>query len=450
MRRAAALMVVTLFISAVASAQFSISENKHYILKDGKPFFWMGDTAWELFHRLNREDAARYLKRRSEQGFTVVQAVVLAEFDGLHVPNAYGELPLFDDDPLKPNEKYFQHVDYVVDLAGSFNISIAILPTWGDKLFKSTWGVGPEILNEGNAALLASWIARRYKDKKNIIWVVGGDRTPRNEEDVKVWRAMGRAIMKETGNKALITYHPQPNQTGSAQWFNADDWLSVNMFQNGHCRDGAIYDKILTSYNRQPTRPVIDGEPIYEDHPVCFNANDLGISTAYDVRKYAYLDLFAGAFGHTYGCHDIWQMYSPEREAINGAHIYWYDAMELPGANQMQYIRRLMESHPLLDRVPDQSVIEENDYLPSERIQATRGSDYLYVYSVKGKPFTVKLDKIKATGFQAYWLNPRNGKIIDEDIASNTVSKKFTPPTMGYGQDWVLVVDDASRHYNRP
>src|SRR5437870_5689099 len=96
-------------------AQFSISTNHRYLLKDGKPFFWLGDTGWELFHRLTREEADEYLKRRAEQGFTMIQAVVLAEFDGLHTPNAYGDTPLINDDPAKPNEAYFKHVDYIID-----------------------------------------------------------------------------------------------------------------------------------------------------------------------------------------------------------------------------------------------------------------------------------------------------------------------------------------------
>jgi Protein of unknown function (DUF4038)/Putative collagen-binding domain of a collagenase len=431
-------------------AQFTISPDHHNILKDGKPFFWMGDTAWELFHRLSREDADRYFKRRSEQGFNVVQAVVLAEMDGLHTPNAYGEKPLINDDPTKPNEKYFEHVDFIIDKAASYNITIALLPTWADKVFKDRWGAGPEIFNKENAATYADWLSKRYKNKTNVIWILGGDRIPRNESDVAVWRAMGTSIMKETNNNALISYHSQPNQTGSAEWFRHDPWFSFNIFQNGHCRDGAIYDKIFTSYNSQPARPVIDAEPIYEDHPVCFNAADLGISSAYDVRKYAYLDLFAGAFGHTYGCHDIWQMYSPAREGINGPHFFWYDAMNLPGANEMQFVRKLMESHPLLDRIPDQSVIEENNYTPAERIQATRGNDYLYVYSVSGKPFTVNLEKIKATTFHSYWYNPKNGKSTNVEVTGHPASQKFTPPSSGYGQDWVLVVDDGSKHYPQP
>src|SRR6195952_5532728 len=102
------------FVSSFAQLKIS-ADKRHLVKKDGKPFFWMGDTAWELFHRLNREEADQYLKRRAEQGFTVVQAVALAEFDGLKEPNPYGDTPLLNNDPTTPNDAYFKHVDYIVD-----------------------------------------------------------------------------------------------------------------------------------------------------------------------------------------------------------------------------------------------------------------------------------------------------------------------------------------------
>ncbi|QHS56912.1 DUF4038 domain-containing protein [Mucilaginibacter sp. 14171R-50] len=225
--------------------------------------------------------------------------------------------------------------------------------------------------------------------------------------------------------------------------------FSFNMFQTGHCRDTPVYDRINASYNAQPTKPTIDGEPIYEDHPVCFNVNDLGTSSAYDVRKSAYLDLLSGAFGHTYGCHDIWQMYSPKHEPLNGPHMFWYVAVDLPGANQMRYVRRLMESHPLLDRVPDQSVVLENDKPAPGRIQAARGTDYIFVYSASGEPFTVVANKISGNTLNAYWYNPRDGKTRDAGTVSNRRDNKFSPPSNGYGQDWVLVLDDAAKQYQK-
>ena len=441
MKKLICAAIALLLVFTSADAQFTVSQNKRYLLKDGKPFFWLGDTAWELFHRLDREEADRYLKRRSEQGFTVVQAVVLAELDGLRVPNPYGHLPLVKEDPSKPNEKYFEHVDYIVSKAESYGITIAMLPTWGDKVFKDTWGKGPEIFTPANATSYATWLAKRYADRKNIIWILGGDRNPRNEADIAIWRAMGTAIKKVTSGKALISYHPQPVQHGSAEWFHNEPWLDFNMFQTGHCRDTDVYNKIAGVYNKTPTKPVLDGEPIYEDHPVCFNVKDLGTSNAFDIRKAAYLNLFAGAFGHTYGCHDIWQMYSPKVEGVNGPHMPWYEAVELPGANQLIHLKNLVTRRNFAEREPDQSVIIENNLSPAERIQATRGKDYILVYASTGKEFTMNLGKLKGEKLTTYWYRPTNGKEEGRSEVENKGTRKFMPPSSGYGHDWILVAE---------
>jgi len=61
----------------------------HFLVTDsGQPFFWLADTAWELFHHLKRAEAERYFAIRRQQGFNVILAVILAEQDGLHTPNA--------------------------------------------------------------------------------------------------------------------------------------------------------------------------------------------------------------------------------------------------------------------------------------------------------------------------------------------------------------------------
>ena len=95
-----------------------VSANRRFLSwDDGAPIFYLADTAWELFHRLTREEADLYLRTRAEQQFTVIQAVALAEFDGVRTPNAYGHLPLHDEGPTRLNEAYFKHIDWVVDRA---------------------------------------------------------------------------------------------------------------------------------------------------------------------------------------------------------------------------------------------------------------------------------------------------------------------------------------------
>jgi hypothetical protein len=167
-----AFVLFSVFLLAVcghAGAQLQplkVSDNKRFLVtRDGQPFFWLGDTGWELFHRLNKTDAEAYFKKRSEQGFTVIQAVVLAELNGLHEPNANGDLPLINDDPARPNEAYFAYVDTLIGLAATYKLYIALLPTWGDKLFKNSWGKGPEIFNVSNAYAYGKWIANRYRSE---------------------------------------------------------------------------------------------------------------------------------------------------------------------------------------------------------------------------------------------------------------------------------------------
>src|SRR5690606_2833099 len=128
-----------------STAPLKISPDQRYIVhQNGQPFFWLGDTAWELFHRTNKEEADLYLQNRAAKGFTVIQAVALAELEGLNDPNALGEKPLHDNDPARPNEAYFKHVDYIINKANKLGMYIGLLPTWGDK-FNKSWGVGPEV-----------------------------------------------------------------------------------------------------------------------------------------------------------------------------------------------------------------------------------------------------------------------------------------------------------------
>ncbi|RYE38320.1 MAG: DUF4038 domain-containing protein, partial [Sphingobacteriales bacterium] len=187
--------LVLFFIALHSFGQLKVSADQRFLeTKKGMPFFWLGDTAWELFHRLSREEADLYLSDRAKKGFTVIQAVVLAELSGLDTPNYYGNRPVFDNDPLKPNEAYFKHVDYIVNKASKLGLIIAMVPSWGDKWNKA-WGVGPEIFTPTNAGPFGEYLGRRYKNKP-LIWVMGGDRNIENAEDSEIIRAMAVGIKK--------------------------------------------------------------------------------------------------------------------------------------------------------------------------------------------------------------------------------------------------------------
>jgi hypothetical protein len=143
-------------------------------------------------------------------------------------------------------------------------------------------------------------------------------------------------------------------------------------------------------------------------------------------------------------------MYAPSRRPINGPLLYWYEAIHRPGAAEMQYVRALVESRPFLSRVPDQwIVVDQLD--GSDYIAATRGDDYLFVYSAQGHNFTVNLGKISGERVKAYWYNPRTGDSTLIDTFENKGTREFVCPSLGgFGSDWVLVLDDAAKNFPPP
>jgi hypothetical protein len=434
----------------LSHGKLKVSENKRFLVfEDGTPFFYLGDTGWELFHRLNKDETEKYLENRRAKGFTVIQAVALAELDGLNTPNAEGNKPLIDNDPLKPNEAYFSHVDWVIRKAAEKGIFIGLLPTWGDKVDPSTWGKGPKIFNKENAFRYGQWIGNRYKDFPNIIWINGGDRDG-GGQNTAVWEALGSGI-KSVDKNHLMTFHPW-GERSSSDWFQNSSWLDFNMCQTGHGqRSYAIYKRIVArDYTLTPVKPCFDGEPRYEDHPVGWNPSVLGWFDEADVRQAMYWNLFSGGFGHTYGCHPIWQMLAPGREPVGLARHNWYDVLDLPGAGDLIHARRLIESRPFLSRIPDQSLIDSSYFPETDYVVATRGDGYAFIYFPTGWSASIQLDKIGAKTIVAHWFDPRNGATKLIESFAGTGFRKFTPPSGGRGNDWILVLDDAQKNFVVP
>ena len=457
------LVLITCTASVADDSRIKVSENGRFLVyDDGRPFFYLGDTAWELFHRLNREEATQYLEDRASKGFTVIQAVALAEEDGLDTPNAYGHRPLRNQDPAVPDVKdgpqndYWDHVDSIIDNANSLGMFVGLLPTWGDKWNKK-WGVGPEIFSPENAMNYGRWLGQRYKDK-SIIWIVGGDRPIENDSQRAIVEAMANGLRAGDGGAHLITFHPSGGQ-GSAQYFHSAEWLDFNMRQNGHVAEfGGRYDRTKEDYDRSSAKPVIDGEPIYEDHPVSFKADLFGHSTASDVRRPLYWDLFSGACGHTYGHHSVWQMWSDHVPPKNHPLMPWHEAIDQAGAEQMQHARWLLESRPFLSRIPDDSLVIDNRIktaIPGAgryRFVATRdrSGSYAMVYAPVGRKFVVRMEKINGPVVRAWWYDPRGGQPTLIGEITDRGLREFQSPDKDEDRDWVLVLDDASENFPPP
>jgi hypothetical protein len=335
------------------------------------------------------------------------------------------------------------------------------------------WGTGPVIFNTENARLYGRFLGTRYRKDDNILWILGGDRPALGYE--ALWTAMADGITEGLGYKPFVTYHPWggvgsldlPWRGGtSSDWLHEAEWLDMNMWQSGHVLlDTPNWDMIASDYQRVPAKPVLDGEPNYEGHPIdpfrrTWKAEH-GRYTDYDTRKQAYRAVFAGACGHTYGHHSVWQFWTLQREPINFPMPTWEEAILAPGATQMVHLKNLMLSRPYLSRVPAQEMlldlpeiplVENNQHFNAIRAaypcatRCTKGR-YAMVYFPQAEQ-SLRVDLSCFSGkVKAWWFDPRNGRSHEAGEHPHEIVA-FTSPIAG--PDWVLVLDSESEKFGKP
>ncbi len=446
--------------------------------EDGAPFFWLGDTAWQLIQVASRDECSYYLQTRSRQGFTVIQTVVLAEFGGVKNPTTLGMVPFEDEDPTRPKEDFFARVVEIVDEAAQLGMYVALVPTWGDKL-TAPWGAGPRLFRNDNldvARGYARYLGAKLKDRTNVLWLLGGDRPARirgmkNEGSAKaalnagfppdqdwtpIWRAIAEGLEQGGERRPLIIYHPQGGRESSSYFLHSEPWLSVNGMQSGHGggHDVPVWEMVAHDYALEPGKPTLDLEPNYEDHPYNpWPAWDpaTGRFRDHDVRKQVYRSVLAGGCGVTYGHNSIWQFVGGGHPELFHADRDWKDALHRPAGRQMIYLRLLMMSRPYLRRIPDQGMIAGDAGSGGMHLQAARDREgtYAYIYfPMNDQSARIDLARLNGAQFKAWWYDPRTGigMPIVESLSQGV--HEFRSPS--FGPDWVLVIDGADAGYKAP
>ena len=327
-------LLALLTLSALGADQWklSVSANQRYLQHDdGRPFFWLGDTGWLLPHKLNRREICLYLDDCQRNEMNVVQVQVIT------------------GDGKEPN---WRKMDFIVREAEQRGIYIAMVAVWGSQVKNGN-------MTAERAAEYGRFLARRYAHHPNIIWLMGGD--IQGDIHPEVWDSLALNI-KRIDQQHLMTFHPR-GRTFSAKWFNNREWMDFNMFQSGHRRynqrgnDKAYpipegteednYQYVDSCLRYRPLRPVLDGEPSYENIPQGLHDTKEPKWQAADVRRYAYWSVFAGSCGHTYGNNEIMQFVGDtETEGAYGAdgtQKSWRQALHDPGRGQMKHLKHLME-----------------------------------------------------------------------------------------------------------
>ena len=420
-------------------------DNRYFVHDDGTPFIWLADTAWTVPARLKWDDVIYYMQTRKQQGFTVLQMVVLDPEFNQEMRNPSGIRALQENDLLKPNEAYFEYVDWVLDQAEAFGFYVLLLPVWGELVVGWDWsgGVHPKIVTEDNACAYGKWLGNREKHRNNILWCLGGDRMPacRGEDYRKVWRNLaeglalgltGKALRynadREEWKKLLFTYHAcHEAETGLCStfsyWTEEEAWISFIMLQSGHGAYKKNYDLIREERERDRTYPVWDGEPAYEMMPMTWPVEDENsFHGTYIVRKRAYWALLAGAFGHTYGHAAVWCT-ATLKEQNPICRMTWDEAVHSEGSGQMKILRDFMESFTLHEFTPCQERLlcqsgreDELDLHEQAAVNALRHQ--MLVYFAADTSERIDLREIFNGKVYGAWFNPADGDLrkIEEGL----------------------------------
>lgn len=428
-----------------------ISNNSKYFIeinKNGeeKPFFWLGDTAWLLLQKVNMQETEKYFINRKEKCFNVIQAVLVHDtnFENTDTDVTGGK----DFSNLNTAHQYWDKVEAVVKLAEKHGLYMALLPVWGSMVKKN-------LLNSDNVCPYGEFIAERFGKYENIVWILGGD--IRGQVGFEIWNTLGSTLKKLCPNR-LITFHPF-GRTSSALWFHKQPWLDFNMFQSGHrrydqCSLGEWDDNkesedffaednwkyVNRDGNLTPQKPILDGEPSYENIPQGLHDTSQPRWAAKDVRRYAYWSVFEGACGHTYGNNSVFQFYTKnDLKGGYGADKDWHSELNAPGAEQLKHLYGLITHFDFASGLHNDRLVNNTNFSKYDRITAFSGSGYALVYNYSGRKFSLNIAALGFEPLEYKWYDPTNGKTEKFNLPDPA---EIIPPKNSCGEtDMVLIIE---------
>jgi hypothetical protein len=422
-----------------------LSPNRRYFVHaDGRPWFWLADTAWNGALLSTAGEWSDYISDRVAKRFTAVQVVMTQWRAGRADENR--QVAFTGKDSIAVNPAFFRRMDEKIRALNDAGLVAVPVILWAlsSKEMESP-GVG---LPTREAKLLARYIADRYGAHK-VVWFLGGDGSYAGAENFAKWSEIGRFVFPEWLKRAPAGMHPRGMQE---PWgaYKDEPWLDVLFYQSGHGGDPKKWRWNATrgpaaDWKMEPVRPVIDAEPNYEAH-ISYNGQKIDDAA---VRRAAYYSLLgAPPAGISYGAHGIWPWIRkpevPLDHPRSGVAEPWRECLNYPGARQMTVLRNFFESLEWWRLRPDRCLLGEetaDDSFRSYVMSAVaEGGDFGLLYL----PVATELDVNAAAlgnSVRATWVDPRTGK---RDSAGTLAGKpaKVKPPAEG---DWLLLLERADR-----
>jgi hypothetical protein len=398
-------------------------QGRYLVDRHDRPFLVVGDTAWSLIVQLSSEDIDRYLDDRQAKGFNSIIVNLIEHRFCADPPRTRAGLAPFTTpgDLSTPNPAYFDFAHEVVEKANDRGIVVWFVPAYlgyggGDEgWFREMRAGGREKLRA-----YGRFVAQRFADLPNIVWVMGGDFTP---EPADQWTVTELAEgIRQIDSAHLMTGHGSP-PSSAVSAFGDRSWLTVN----------ALY-----SYEATLFKPAL-AESTYEDE------HD---SRPEQIRRQAYWAVLGGACGQFLGNNPIWHFDGP---GIFKPKMTWQQALDSVGSRDMVRLRKLFVSLSWQSLVPEQNhTVIADGYGDDVAAALTAQTDdrrlsvtYVPSTGTERRRLTVDLGQF-AGAVTAWWYNPTDGRTTSIDgppMASRGIHVFRTPGNNGIDtNDWLLIL----------
>jgi hypothetical protein len=393
---------------------------RYLVDQQGHPFFLHGESPWSLIMGVNREDALAYLNDRQAKGVNaLIMNLVEHQFNG--PVDKYGQGPFLTPGDLStPNEKYFDHADWVLKQAEQRGMVVLLNPLYlGYKGLNEGWYQEALLNGSFKVREYGRWVGKRYKNYKNIIWVMGGDRKPDQAREMIEYLAAG---IRQESSGQLFTAHAEPEMSAM------EGYSFAGLDFNATYSYDVVHKRLMREYHYRPTMPYVLFETSYENE---HNASPV------QIRRQAYWAILSGATGQFYGARPLW-LFDPG----------WKETLQSRGAWDMARVRAFVDAIPWFQLAPD-----EQHKLVTSGLGEENGMDYLTAavstdrrlaaaYASSPRAIEVDLTQLKGESFSGWWYDPQTGASKAAPTLTRGNSKqRLMPP---YSGDWVLVMHDAS------
>jgi hypothetical protein len=429
--------------------KLSISgSGRHFVDQEGRPFFWLGDTAWNGALKATEEEWGRYLDARAGQGFTVIQ-FVLNRWRGADQP-LHGRIFDLVGGQVVANEEALGWMDTYIQAIVDRGMVPAPVMFWTNNpkpYHQPEDWMQQDLMNphfdEATMVEIGRQMVERWQ-KFQPLWILGGDGDYRGREFADLWRRVGRGIFADHP-EALVTTHPC-GATWVGDLYADETWYSFVGIQSGH--GSSAYDlRFLTqgpySYRWAEIRkPFINLEPNYEG---AFSYQTKQPHTPFNVRRAAYWSMLGAPLaGLTYGTNSIWAWLRGDDESAEGHGDGWKGGpwsnwLDSEGIRQMSLMKTILESLPWTELLPADHLIAHQPGFedPEAFLKAAALSDasVVIVYAPTGGSVSLQLPHRERVS-RAEWIDPRTG---DRQPAGAEDGDRLTYQAPD-SRDWLLLL----------